>query len=751
VHRQPLRLWPRSGRPAIAGAAAVLACAALLPALGASASAQVATSSSVSTTSAVPAGPAAAPASVLLIDGDLLSVRPAAGGSVSTVVAAPGRVPLVALHLGAASFEFPVDALPYLGHGLDPSLFDVPLLQRLESHGRLAVRLTFAGATPRVPGITITSSADGSATGYLTASSAKAFGAALDRQYRAEHATGNYSGAGLFAGVSIALAGVTVPQPVHPDYPMHTLTVTGTNAFGKADTGDEVLIINADNPALFGDPNEVFNAFHHGVAKYSVPAGHYWAIADFAVFGKRTVSQRMVVLPQFDVAGSTAIKLAARSATSKLTISTPRPASNDLDVWSVVRYGLHHNLASFSALTFDSPLYVSPTTEKPADGSIQSTLTAQLASPPHAKGVPYGYNLDFIGPMGVIPAQHWTASPASLATVADNFYLNTRSHAFWAAAGGTLSQLENGLIFGSTSEFRVPGPFTQYLTGSRSIVWQTQFFSNTGAGQTDDWHTVLAGQHLTENWNQYPLHPQPEVQVLSGKLATELPAIPSSFVADHFLWLINAPFSDNDTQFGHAGGGVFSGKYTLSAAGHRLAGGRYFGFVRVKLTKLPPVLTLNEQFRQPQPLSVLSPVTDTTWTMHTNSNQSASIPRSWECATASYLPTQHCAIQPMLTVNYQVAGLGLNGVTSAGQQTINVHVGHIAPGPQSAINSAAALVSWDNGLFWQPASITSTGAGNYRVRFNAPAGVNVSLKFTAADPAANSIAETITDAYSVGS
>jgi hypothetical protein len=144
-------------------------------------------------------------------------------------------------------------------------------------------------------------------------------------------------------------------------------------------------------------------------------------------------------------------------------------------------------------------------------------------------------------------------------------------------------------------------------------------------------------------------------------------------------------------------------------------------------------------------------VTDTTWTMHTNTDQSATVPRSWECTNANFELIKHCAVQPMLTLNYQVSGIGLNGVTPAGPETINVHVGHIEPGPQSAIKSAAALVSWDNGLFWQPATVTRTSAGNYRVSFSPPAGVNVSLKFTATDAAANSISETITDAYAVGS
>jgi len=71
----------------------------------------------------------------------------------------------------------------------------------------------------------------------------------MDRQYLADRAGGSYGTDGMFAGgLSIALAGTAAPRPrAAPDFPMATLTVTGTTRAGKPDTGDEVVVINADD------------------------------------------------------------------------------------------------------------------------------------------------------------------------------------------------------------------------------------------------------------------------------------------------------------------------------------------------------------------------------------------------------------------------------------------------------------------------------------------------------------------------
>jgi hypothetical protein len=115
--------------------------------------------------------------------------------------------------------------------------------------GRLPVRVSYQGRVPVLPGVTVTRSGGGTAFGYITQASGRAFGAALDRQYAADRPHASYGADGMFAGgTTIGLAGTALPaRPVHSEYPMRTLTVKATNLAGKPDTGDLVVVFNVDN------------------------------------------------------------------------------------------------------------------------------------------------------------------------------------------------------------------------------------------------------------------------------------------------------------------------------------------------------------------------------------------------------------------------------------------------------------------------------------------------------------------------
>ena len=117
-----------------AGAAASAAPARPIPATSPAAPARPASSAS-STAPAAPARP------VLLINGDRLSVRALPGGGLAAALlsGAPAGG-LLSLRVAGAAYEFPADALPYLGRGLDPSLF------RLSAAGADRARWPPAGA-----------------------------------------------------------------------------------------------------------------------------------------------------------------------------------------------------------------------------------------------------------------------------------------------------------------------------------------------------------------------------------------------------------------------------------------------------------------------------------------------------------------------------------------------------------------------------------------------------------------------------
>lgn len=688
-----------------------------------------------------------------MINGDRLAIRHLPTGDVSSMMPAPDGGAILTLHGAGATYDIPVDALPYLGRGLDPSLFNRALLQRFATGAKLPVKISFSGRRPSLPGVSVRHWGGTTATGFLTASSAKVFGAALFRQFAAQHATGQYSAGGIFAGgVSVSLAGAPASFPVRPQFPMHTLTVAGTNLRGKADSGDVVLVFNADNPARFSDPFEAENVFFHGTSKFSVPSGHYWAITDFVSPIKHgNISQRLVVAPQFTVSKNAKLRLSAKSATSEITFKTPRPteASTSVETFTVARTGKTGGAFSINALSFGAPMWVSPTRTKPTVGTIQSFTFGQLLSPQKAKGTPYAFNLDYAGPLGLIPKQHFTATLASVATVHERYFLDAKSDAFWSTSGGFAAQLESELLF-SFDEIAMPGLQTQYMSGGPAVLWMTSTFAFNGQGEQDSLHTLVAGRQTTDNWNEYPLHPQPNTQLLTGKNARIFAALPSAWRSGDELFLLVTPFGDN--QLGHFGAADFSAKSSLTENGKRLRLEGFPGFQNVKLSPTPGNVAYSVTATLPDPLDNLSARTTTTWSFRSSRNASATIPRSWICANAKFFLTQKCSIPSMLSLNYSVANdLGLNGVAPAGAQTINLAVGHFQPSAKpAAITKVTAQVSYDGGKFWQPAKVLHLATNDYQLIFTPPAGVDVTTRVTATDATGASVTETIINAYSVG-
>ena len=748
-------------RLATATASAIVVSAVALPALAAGQQPGRAASHDA----AARPGAAAAIRRVLLINGDRLVLRSAPGGGRAVgVLSGPGATSLLSLHLGRLTEEIPAAALPYLGRGLDPSLFDLGALQRAEVGGRLPVRVRFAGRRPALPGVTITRSGPGSAEGYLTASSARVFGAALERQFRADHARASYGADGLFArGVDIALAGAPLSAPQRPAFPMHTLTVTASNLRGKPDNGDDVVVINADDWQTFGDGNENYNFFYHGAARYSVPAGHYWAIGDFVNFTRTSASERLVVLPQFTVKGkSTTVHLAERTASSKITMVTPRPAQVEQVGLTMIRGGLHGTSASVGWFDSGISLWVSPTTAKPTVGTLRTFTSAQLISAPKAVGPPYVYNLDYAGPDGTIPPQRFVVTPASLATIHERYYQDITSTGGWGVFGGFPVQWQGG-IFTAILPLQLPGLQTQYMSAGPSIIWSgfySEFYSSMAGGQTDTFRTLVAGRQWTENWNRYPLHSQPAVNVLQGRTASLFEEVPSAFRLGNTLQVSTTPFSDN--QQGHSGAGFFAGSstrvtgsYAIYQNGVRIGHGNPVnGINPVRLGAAPSVIRFALSAARWSRLYPLSPSSTTVWTWRSAREPSVKLPPSWFCGyllVGQQLKVlRRCAVQPMLTLSYQVHGLSLSGLTPAGQQVIGLSVGHIQLAKDVPITGAHAQVSYDGGLIWQRAFVVSTGAGSFRIAFNAPAGVDVTLRVSATDAAGSSITETILRAYGVG-
>ncbi|HEY3716258.1 MAG TPA: hypothetical protein VGL39_17155 [Jatrophihabitantaceae bacterium] len=293
---------------------------------------------------ATPAGPppSSAPRPVTLVTGDVVSVSTQAGGrqAASVLRANPdgpgGR--FQTFNLGADLYVVPQSAVPYLGSTMDLALFDV-------TNPPSSVHVTYrpGPSTSAVP------------TG-------RAFGAALADQALRDHASPTHT-TGLFANV--ARISASASAVVAPNFVMHTLTVNGVDQTGAADTGDDVVIYNVDDLRKYGGQA----IWRQGLAKVSVPAGHYAAISFF--YDYQADVARMVTLPQFSVTADSAITVDARAATAPVSVTTPQPATPAVNE---VSFGRTDKLGETGSYTFlgggTTSFVVQPTTKRITVGQL---------------------------------------------------------------------------------------------------------------------------------------------------------------------------------------------------------------------------------------------------------------------------------------------------------------------------------------------------------------------------------------------
>jgi hypothetical protein len=765
-----------------AAMAAVLAAGAAGPSAGASGAAVLAHHGSVSARPAAVAPGGLRP--VLLVNGDRLLAGPTPRGGFSHVLTgapAPGAGgALTTLTLGGKTYVIPADAFPYLGRGLSPSLFDLGSLRQESAGSRLPVQLSYAGRVPSLPGVTITSAAGRTARGYLTAASARVFGAALARQFAADHARASYGQDGMFAGqVSISLPGVTAarkpstrqtavrPAPVRPatgpgaagrDFPMQTLTVTATDLAGRPDTGDGVEVLNVDNLLKFGDPRESSSAFYHGVTKFSVPAGHYWAVGFFG-----SARLRMVVLPQFTVGGATTVHMSEQAASSPVREIVPRPTQLDYTRLVLGRFTAAGQPAFVDTEVFQSgtSLWVSPTSTRPTVGTLQSFTATQLDSPPGAPGTPYEYGLAYNDTSGLVPPQRHVVNPATLAHVRARYYQAAPAQVQQVMTVSTTQLYDLTGFAGRGDIFQAPAAINEYLTADHTLVWVDQYFQQAalytqGGGQSEFGRTFAPGQRATENWGEFPLHVAPNDNLVGGQNPDQFLDASATRAGDTMGFYLT-PFSMNQPGYTGTGflripGVTFSGRYALDENGTQIASGDATRPVKINgefgtsvtVSPTPAVYRLSLTARRSGPGYPLSSASSTAWTWRSAHEAGNGLPPGWWCPAAAR--SRACAVQPLMTLQYAVQGMTLTGAAPAGPQVLRLYAGHLPLAANPRVTGLTVTVSLDGGKTWQPAQV-SGGNGRYSASYTAPAGAMVTLRTSATDAAGGAITETLTNAY----
>jgi hypothetical protein len=744
-----VRLRRRTGW--LAGAGRWLVAGAMVAAVGGVPAAAVA----APVVSPLAAGGAVA--TVRLVTGDEVTVTRVAGGR-PTYLVRPETGGGVGSYQGGNGdhYVIPAVAQPFVGRQLDLSLFDVTALAAAGTD-RLPVTATFtAGTTPSAPpGVTFTSvtgtvSTGTVATGYLTAASEPAFARALRARIGADVAAGRQPGtAPIQAGLtSMRLAGAGQTAAVQPRYPLHPLQIDVTDGTGAPAAEGIVYLFDTDDFTRISQIVEVID----GVARIQVPAGNYSVYAPFQHFDAQgdVTELRNVSVGDFTVAdtGTSTVSVDERTATSLVSVTTPRPATQVQLMLEYERTDGLGNTVTIAPTTGSAPLYVNPQPAARVGALRFVVLWTGLAT-----NAADAYRYDVAFHADRVPVDEtYAARPEQLAVVHHHFSADP--------AGGTVGGgFEAAPTEGSDDPFTtlvlpaptqaMPAVLTEYVGTGDGEQWRQLTLTPSFVVWASDVRTFRAGRSYSVDWGHGPL--------AAGFGQHTGPSLCSACVSGSTLSLGFDPLRDSEPDHNEA----FLTKqdtthFTLYRDGAVVAdlGNGYTGAV---LQDIPATAgTYRAVFDRSSPSFLRSSATHTDVTMAYSPavDAGSTLPAEDTCLYGQ-AATEPCQILPALTLTERLA-VDATNTSDLATQTMSLRVGHLrydGAGSRAAITSVTVSVSFDGGTTWQPAAVSGS-AGCYAASWANPASARGSapaLRVTATDAAGGSITQTVTAAYAIAS
>lgn len=707
----------------------------------------------------------AAPRTITLVTGDRFAVTGDAGTFSISRIDGPSRAFESYRSASGDRYLVPVEALPYLGRGLDPSLFDISsLLQVSTAATRVPVVMALAPDAAVPAGITLSRAARGMASGYATAASGAAFAAALKARIGADIAAGRHAGStrpfdGL-ASISLAAPARTTPAPAPADLPTRTLTIDTTDLTGAPTDNVSGLLMNADSLAAWNDSVTTVN----GVARLQVPAGHYAAqftFADYDAHGEATAI-RLVTLADFDVPAAsqgTTIAVDERAARVPITFSTPRPATEANTTITVNRWDAAGALGGgLIAGDFgQGPAYFSNTQPAARVGRQRYVVTWSGIGP--ATGSQYRYDLAY-GSDDVPAHQTHRPTAASLAAVQDVFYDDP---ALPVPAGFFPENFASAAYDTPGGTFVMPfapplyaGEVTDYLGTGDGGAWMQAYITPNAVYDFSDVHTYRPGRAYRVEWAHGPLAPNAGQHTGPTGEPGCVACVSGTEMYLEFSRLGDSE-PDHSGATGASTGGVSThftvyqdGKALIDQDNNRSA----------LLTGVPDVPTTYREVFDTYPTGIGSPSQSTT--THTDLTfvyrphaHADTLPADDWCSSGQVLPAP-CRILPVLSLGYDLA-TDQSNTSHRALQTLDLSVGHLSydgRGSHAPITSVTVSVSLDAGATWHPASVRHTARpGHYAVTWpnpSASSGTSPDLRVTATDAAGGSISQTIDNAYTIG-
>lgn len=690
---------------------------------------------------------------VTLITGQRVSVATTDGTSAVRVINSSQlhpRVPVRVAHVGGDDYVIPASASPYLSRYLDTSLFDVTRLAAAGITNRTPLRITYRpGAAPKLPGITITSSGNGVATGYVTTASAQQFGAALAAQAFTDQQAGWPSSSPLFGSV-LGIAAIIPPLPTTtPDFPMVTLIVRVYSAAGTPIPFGFGFLMNQDDGRKYSQ----FVLVIRGLARVSLPLGHYMGVFDdttFAPDGSITVRVMPVAGFRVSTADET-LSVYARQATVAPSLTTPQPSAlEELDV--TINGADAKDFSEFSfgySLSVGSRILLDPTAP-PATGSLSQT-TRWIRVDPGIPGGTYLYDATFIDP-GVPKAQsHAVPMPGGTAQIHETYLAD-----HLGALGATMRMVfapGQDFAFAEGIPLSMPTHRTEYVVAPVGSVLDDVVLQNVEALWDPGWfedpaEAAVAGSVRSETWLRNPF----SMGVVEPTPANMFPTC-LACRSDNRMTFVAFPQDGDPTHVGEPFGspngrpvahfGVYlNGKLILSKAD-------YLGSIFKVPTASGLYRVVNDLDRRLTD-AVLSIHLHSEVTFRSAAGQGNPLPPDWSCPTG---PPSQCTMLPILAEQIDLNASPV-GTLPLGRTTFDLSAGHIDGAADPAITSAGVAVRRSGSVDWTALPVTSAGPGSYRVAFNAPAwmdGKTFDLRVTAADARGGALQQITTRAFMVSS
>jgi hypothetical protein len=694
---------------------------------------------------------------VHLPTGETVELQDDLKGHPHLVVLPADRTPMTyrAARYGTHQYVVPRSAAPYVGRLIDLALFDVATLPAASAGARIPVRLTYTSASaPSVPGVTITSSTTGAATGYLTAASARTFGAALAAKYTAD-AKAHFASSSTIFGVT-GLRALTSSPIIRPQFPMRTLIIDVKDKTGAAAPPDLVIVSNLDAGGRY--VTATFTG--GGQGRVSVPVGNYAVDGFVGEVDATGVPTTFSLVGRQDYLVATqnqTVTLDARLATARLSATTPLPAQlNDaaFEVDHTTADGL--GVTSVSLLSFgDLAITVQP--QPPAAvGTTNSSAAFQLGGG-QGSTLPYSYSLSYPGtPNGGVAANQSYAAKAADLGASDHQFFVDRPGLVGSFLQVPLFPDRGSVGFGGPVD--LPGRVRSFVSLGSGVVVLSELFALSGNDFTvppylirDGLRLLAAGTIPAYDWGRGPF-----LSNVPTSTDGEAPFGGSFCYACRTatgMVLLLAPATDSTP--GHSVAtyldptGATVARMRLYRDGAVIFDQTDTAVAQVDLaaTTTPSTFRLLDEVNRVPSGGTLSTSTVTDVSFVSASGAGSAMPSGWTC-----LFTDPCTVPTILQA---MVALPVNGVGSVpvGTSTISLALGHVEGAANPAITSGKVEIRRPGGA-WTPLPATSTAAGRYSATLTTTAadvGILIDLRVSGTDGVGGSLTQTAGAAFGVGS